>query len=352
MKKVLLLILSVCFIITSAAPSAFSEKLNVIKTGAGGGLIDSGPAGISCGITCTAMFSLGTPVFLTATAYPTSTFASWSGDATGTAQSCTVTMLSDLTVTALFDLTTSTTSSSTSTTTSILPKLNVIKAGAGGGLIDSGPAGISCGITCTAMFSLGTPVFLTATAYPTSTFASWSGDATGTAQSCTVTMLSDLTVTALFDLTTSTTSSSTSTTTSILPKLNVIKAGAGGGLIDSGPAGIACSPTCTASFVSGTPVFLTATADGSSVFTSWSGAGCSGAGGCSFSISSDVTVTAQFDLTTSTTSSSTSTTTSTLPNYALNVIIQGPGGGSIASGPVGIACSPTCTASFVSGTPV
>ena len=58
----------------------------------------------------------------------------------------------------------------------------------------------------------------------------------------------------------------------------------------STPSGIDCPGSCTASFPSGTAVVLTATPDGGSTFTGWSG-GCTGTGTCRLSASATVTAT-------------------------------------------------------------
>ena len=53
----------------------------------------------------------------------------------------------------------------------------------------------------------------------------------------------------------------------------------GGGSVKSSPDGIDCGTTCSASYVSGTAVTLTATPDANSTFTGWSG-DCTGTGPC------------------------------------------------------------------------
>jgi hypothetical protein len=53
----------------------------------------------------------------------------------------------------------------------------------------------------------------------------------------------------------------------------------GGGSVASSPAGIDCGTTCSASYVSGTSVTLTATPDANSTFSGWSG-DCTGSGTC------------------------------------------------------------------------
>src|SRR5439155_21371057 len=53
--------------------------------------------------------------------------------------------------------------------------LTVSKAGTGTGTVTSAPAGITCGVTCSASFASGTAVTLTAAPAAGSTFSGWSG---------------------------------------------------------------------------------------------------------------------------------------------------------------------------------
>jgi len=76
--------------------------------------------------------------------------------------------------------------------------LTVTKAGAGSGTVTSGPAGISCGATCTANFNAGTAVTLTATPASGSAFSGWSGGGCTGSGTCTVTLNAATTVTATF----------------------------------------------------------------------------------------------------------------------------------------------------------
>jgi len=79
--------------------------------------------------------------------------------------------------------------------------------------------------------------------------------------------------------------------------LNVTKTGAGQGTITSSPLGINCGSDCSESYNGGTSVVLNATADAAtSVFTGWSGGGCSGTSTCSVTMDAAKTVTANFDL--------------------------------------------------------
>jgi hypothetical protein len=80
------------------------------------------------------------------------------------------------------------------------------------------------------------------------------------------------------------------------PTITVSFAGAGTGVVTSTPAGLSCANTdvsCVASFPAGTPVTLTATPVGTSVFGGWTG-GCTG-GTCTIVLQDDTTATATFN---------------------------------------------------------
>jgi hypothetical protein len=77
-------------------------------------------------------------------------------------------------------------------------------------------------------------------------------------------------------------------------RLTLLKAGGGSGSVSSSPAGIDCGATCSAEFVTGAKVTLTATPATGSTFTGWSGGGCSGMAPCNVSLSADREVTALF----------------------------------------------------------
>lgn len=79
--------------------------------------------------------------------------------------------------------------------------LTVTKAGTGTGTVTSNPTGINCGATCSATFTSGTNVVLTAAGVAgTSAFANWGGACTGTTTTCTVAMTAAKAVTATFNL--------------------------------------------------------------------------------------------------------------------------------------------------------
>jgi subtilisin-like proprotein convertase family protein len=145
--------------------------------------VTSSPAGINCGSggNCSATFAPGSDVTLTAGG---TTFVSWGGACTGTLPTCVVTVNGPTGVSAQCDLPPQT--------------LTVTKSGTGTGTVVSAPAGIDCGGTCSATFTGGQTVNLTAVPNAGSKFSSWSGACTGTTPSCSVTMTAALSTNALF----------------------------------------------------------------------------------------------------------------------------------------------------------
>jgi subtilase family protein/List-Bact-rpt repeat protein len=67
----------------------------------------------------------------------------------------------------------------------------------------------------------------------------------------------------------------------------------GNGSVGSQPAGIACGGSCSATFITGTQVTLTAQPAADSTFSGWSGA-CSGTGDCHLTLGAPAAVTATF----------------------------------------------------------
>lgn len=78
--------------------------------------------------------------------------------------------------------------------------------------------------------------------------------------------------------------------------LTVVKAGTGTGGVTASPSGLACGASCTASYAAGTQVTLTATPDSGVGFVGWSGSGCSGVAPCVITPSTNIQVTATFDV--------------------------------------------------------
>lgn len=81
----------------------------------------------------------------------------------------------------------------------------------------------------------------------------------------------------------------------IWPTLAVTKNGAGSGVVNVA-GGFSCGQTCSSTFVTGTPLTLTAAPDANSLFFGWSGGGCSGTGSCTVVLNADTYVTATFKL--------------------------------------------------------
>ena len=161
--------------------------------------------------------------------------------------------------------------------------LTVAIAGTGGGTVTSNPAGITCPTTCSATFTSGSSVTLTASPAPGSTFTGWSGGVcSGGAPTCTFTLSAAQTVTATFDLQTFT--------------LTVTKSGTGTGTVTSA-RGIDCGlVACSVTELPSVPDTLHAAGDAGSMFAGW-GAACtaSGAGDCTLTVTAAGTVDAIFN---------------------------------------------------------
>ncbi len=78
-----------------------------------------------------------------------------------------------------------------------LPTISIAKTGNGFGTVTSSPAGINCGNSCTAAYTLNSTVALTANPDFGYSFSGWSGACSGTG-SCNLIMSSDYSVTATF----------------------------------------------------------------------------------------------------------------------------------------------------------
>jgi Divergent InlB B-repeat domain/Fibronectin type III domain len=241
------------------------SSLTVTKAGTGSGTVTSSSGGINCGATCSASYTNGTAVTLTASAATGSTFAGWSGGGCAGTGTCTVTVSAATSVTATF--------------TRPSFALSVIKSGNGSGTVTSAPTGINCGATCSASFT--SAVTLTAAPAAGSTFTGWTGGGCTGTGICTVTLNAATSVTATFALQSF--------------ALTVTKSGAGSGTVTSAPTGINCGATCSASFTSGTAVSLTAAPAAGSTFTGWSGS-CAGIGACNVTMSAAGAVTATFTI--------------------------------------------------------
>ncbi len=167
--------------------------------------------------------------------------------------------------------------------------------------------------------------------------------------------------------------------------LTVTKEGSGSGTVTS-PAGIDCGATCTARFLPGTMVSLTATPATGATFTGWSG-GCTGTGTCTVTLTAATAVTATFtgacinECTASATTCTSPSTQAACGNFDADACTEwgpattcgvnqvcagaacvataivavtkaGSGAGTVVSTPPGITCGTDCSEAFVVGTGV
>ena len=79
-----------------------AHTLTVTRRGSATGTVTSAPVGINCGATCSAAFTAGASVTLTAAPAGGAGFARWTGACSGMLPECTVTMSAALTATATF----------------------------------------------------------------------------------------------------------------------------------------------------------------------------------------------------------------------------------------------------------
>jgi cysteine-rich repeat protein len=364
--------------------------LTATKTGTGTGTVTSATPGIDCGSDCTENYLANTPVTLIATPDSTSTFAGWSGNPAVTCPgtgNCTVTMTQARTVTATFTIKTFTLTvtspgsagtvtgngincgggnntcmvtlnAGTNVSLAATPasakafsswsgacagqgtpctftidgnktvgvtfvdnRLTVVREGDGSGTVtgNQSPA-INCGNTCSRSYNVGTVVTLTASPASGSRFGGWSEPEApagncGPNLTCAVTLNGPITVTATFI---------------DLDDVTVMFGGTGGGSVTWNPTAASCTSNCTRTFDDGTNVVITATENGSSLFTGWSGCSSTAGNQCTVSnLATNTTVTANF-------------------GAANAVAVTVTGTGMVTSTPAGISCSSgTCSAKFL-----
>ena len=288
-------------------PPPPSGAILTIRT-AGAGTVHSAPAGIDCPGSCAAKFRVGQIVLLTASPGQGSTFKAWSGDCAGVGQ-CRLDMAANHSVSAAFSV----------------PTLMVSVSGAG--RVISQPAGVDCPVgSCRSSFPSGTSVTLMPHPGPGSKFVGWTGDCKGTGR-CTLRMNADHLAGAEF--------SGVS-----MPTLSVSTAGSGTGTVVSADHKIDCGSTCSASFLEGSVVALTALPSSDSTFAGWSGGGCSGAAPvCKVAIGSTQNVTASFSA-------------SSPLRDKLTISVTGAASGTVTSADGEIDCSSMCSASYPAGSVV
>ncbi|KWT84107.1 InlB B-repeat-containing protein [Candidatus Magnetominusculus xianensis] len=170
------------------------------------------------------------------------------------------------------------------------------------------------------------PQYVTLIAEPTigDSFSGWTGcDSTSGAQ-CTVVMTSLKNITAVFGV------PQTDRT------LTVINSG-NGGTVTSSPSGITCGTggsSCKTTFADNLTVTLTATANASYAFKSWSGCDSTNGTQCTVIMSANKTVSVSFD------------------SIPTSLVINKIGNGTVVSSPSGIYCGSLCSAQYADNTTV
>jgi Divergent InlB B-repeat domain len=173
---------------TSFSPFAIvleTRRLSVTRVGSNTAVVESTPAGISCGTMCEADFDGGTEVTLAVTNPAGSVFLGWEGACTGTGR-CTVDMLFAVRPGGIRHEHVS---------------ADVVTTGSRGGSVAGPglPAVCSAPSACSTDEPSNTIVILTPTPDATSRFAGWVGCTAVSGTSCKVTMSEARTVTAKFE---------------------------------------------------------------------------------------------------------------------------------------------------------
>jgi hypothetical protein len=183
---ILILLAVMLFPIFQINAAAVTQTLTIVKTGTGTGAV-TGDTGIDCGVTCSYLYEQGTSVVLTATPDSNAIFSGWfyAGKLATKNSSYTVAMTKSKTVTAKF------LSAHTVTIT------NTNNGSGTGGTVTA--SGINCGGDCDGTYIAGKTITLKATVASDSKFTGWSGDASGTNKKISVTVTSDMNITATFD---------------------------------------------------------------------------------------------------------------------------------------------------------
>ncbi len=256
------------FTVTQAGATQYT--LSVSGAGTGGGTVTSTDNKIDCGSTCSAAYSAGATVALTAVSNNGTTFIGWSGAGCSGTGNCSITMTTDTNVTATF----------ASCTFSIAPVANQFNANSGTGNVAISASSNSCTWT-----AVSNAPWITIT-------SGGSGTGNGNVR---------------YSVSANTGASSRTGTLTIagqtftitqdgIPQytLTISKTGTGSGLITSADGSINCGTICSAVYNGGSPITLTAVSDSGYNFTGWSGGGCSGTGTCTVSVNASTTITAAF----------------------------------------------------------
>jgi hypothetical protein len=245
--------------------------LTIAKTGAGSGTITSADSKINCGSTCTAVYSSGASVSLSAAMDSGMILNSWSGGGCSSPGTCFLLIKADTTVTASLGI----------CTFGISPNTNTLGYSGGTGVFTVNASAGACTWTATSN-------------------AAWltvSSGGSGTGNGTVSYAVSANTDTSSRTGTITIGGQTFTVTQTGIPQytLTVAKSGTGSGIVTSAPAGISCGTTCSATYNIGTAIVLTATPDSGSTFTGWSG-GCIGTGTCVVNMNANTSVTATYTI--------------------------------------------------------
>jgi hypothetical protein len=279
------------------------------------GTVSSSPAGISCPGVCSASFTSGTNLTLTATPSSNNVFVGWTGPCAGSQDpTCTLALAQDQQVGATFQ--------------HVTARLSVSMSGRGTAALLSTPSGILCELpsqsrdTCSASFDVGTPVTLSIPAAPDLVHVQWGGACKGNQKTCSITLDQDERV-----------------TVRLIPLVGLEVDPIGDGAassVTSDPAGIDCQigTACVAGFEQNSTVKLTAAPGPNAVFAGWSGACSSSEPTCTVEMSGDRRVFARFNA------------------RVVTVDVSVSGGGSVTDDAGLIACPQKCSAVYRMGSSV
>ncbi len=292
----------------SSLPTDLKYGVAINKIGSGSGTVTAGNGELTCGSVCTVYLPLGWNLALSAEASAGSVFKGWQDNGCSGVATCNFQVTSGRSVTARFEIPTS---------------LTVVRTGSGAGNVYSTSINgtrINCPDICSADYDLGATVTLEA--YPNygSVFTGWSGGGCTGSATCTTTMSAAKTVQANFVL-------------GFILSITTDQT-YGAGKVVSTPAGVDCGATCVAvvSPVGGNygTVLLTAIPSPGSIFSGWSGDGCSGTSPCSVVMSQARNIKATF-----------------IPvPRRVSVLKQGTGDGVVTSTNGSLVCGNTCSVNF------
>ena len=157
---------------------------SIVVTTSGPGGVSSADKIISCGNKCAATYALDSIVTLTASPGSGSVFGGWGGACAGNQSTCSVLVNDAMNVSATF-----------------LSQFSLSVGKSNSGTVTSTPGNdrtISCGSVCSAKFTQGSTVTLTATPAPGKQFINWSGGCSGTSATCTLSINQSTSVQAVF----------------------------------------------------------------------------------------------------------------------------------------------------------